>query len=192
MIKEKNCDYIYDIFRGIKGEDFLMCVTKEFIILPSSAKPFEEIDKTRFNLLVMPFDKKLRTIRDYNSTHIQLLNRMVEKVYQVLDNYLGSYDKNNINFEFLYTSSTYHLHLHCQYNPLPHNNNKRLFYYSLDEIINNLKSNTNFYHKPMKIRVHNIKDWKNMIKKYSIKKGEKFISGQMLKILLKHIKILLI
>lgn len=174
---KKNCDYIYDIFRGIKEKDFLLCVTKEFIILPSAAKPFEEVDKTRFNLLVMPFDKKLRSIRDLTATYIPMLKRMVQKVYQVLDYYLSTYDKNNMSFEFHYTPSTYHLHLHCQYNPLPHNNNKRHFYYSLDEIIKNLKSDTYFYRKPIKIRVKNIKDWKNMISKYSIKKGVKFESG---------------
>jgi len=177
---KKNCDYIYDIFRGIKEKDLLMCVTKEFIIVPSAAKPFEELDKTHFNLLVMPFDKKLRTIRDLNKIHIPLLNRMVEKIYQVLDYYLGNdnYDKKNIRFEFHYTPSSYHLHLHCQYNPLPHDNNKRHFYYKLDDIISNLKSNSNFYKKPIKIKVKNINEWKNMIKKYSIKKGEKFESAQ--------------
>jgi len=172
-----NCDYIYDIFKGIKEKDFLMCVTKEFIILPSAAKPFEQIDKSRFNLLVIPFNKNLRTIRDLRVSDIPLLNRMVQKVYQVLDYYLGTYDKNNITFEFHYTPSTYHLHLHCQFNSLPHNNDKRHFYYSLDDIIGNLYSNSYFYHRPTKIRVKNKKDWKNMIKAYSIKKGEKFVSG---------------
>ncbi len=175
---KKNCDYIYDIFRGIKERDFLMCVTKEFIILPSAAKPFEELDKTHFNLLVMPFNKKLRTIRDLDRSHIPLLNRMVEKVYQVLDYYLGKgeYDKNNIRFEFHYTPSTYHLHLHCQMNSEHHDDLKRHYYYSLENIISNLKSNSNFYKKPIKIKVKNINDWKNMLKKYSVK-GKKFESG---------------
>jgi hypothetical protein len=165
---KKNCEYIYDIFRGIKERDFLMCVTKEFIILPSAAKPFEELDKNHFNLLVIPFDKKLRTIRDLDSSHIPLLNKMVKKVYEVLDYYLGEYDKNNLRFEFHYTPSTYHLHLHCQFNPILHDNTKRHYYYNLEDIITNIKSNSNFYKKPIKIKVKNINDWKNTLKKYSV------------------------
>lgn len=173
---KKNCDYIYDIFRGKKEKDFLMCVTKEFIILPSAAKPFNQLDKSHFNLLIMPFDKKLRTIRDLNATHIPLLNQMVKKVYDVLDYYLDEYDKSNLKFEFHYTPSTYHLHLHCQMNPVPHNNNKRHYYYSIDEIISNLNSDSNFYKKPIKIKVENINKWKEMLNKYSVK-GKKFESA---------------
>ncbi len=175
---KKNSDYIYDIFRGIKEKDFIMCVTKEFIILPSAAKPFDDLDKNHFNLLVYPFDKKLRSIRDLTAKHIPLLKRMIEKVYEVLDYYLGkdNYEKKNITMEFHYSPSSYHLHLHNQLNK-ESKPNKRHLYHNVYDVIKNLKSDSDYYKKPIKIRVKNIKEWKEMIKKYSIKKGEKFESA---------------
>ena len=172
-----NAEYIYDIFRGKKEKEYLMCVSKEFIILPAGEQEFSSLDKNHFNLMVYPFDKKLRSIRDLTGSHIPLLKRMIKKAYDVLDRYLDKkYNKNNITMEFHYTPSTYHLHMHVTMNRII-KPNKRHMLYDVNDIIANLESDSDYYKKDMKIRVFNESKWKRTINKYSIKPNEKFESA---------------
>ena len=167
---EKNCDWIYKILVGKQELEFVECVTKEFLIIPVGFKKFESIVKTtpsNFNLLVIPFDYQLRTIRDLRHTHIPLLNKMREKALEVINRYVKICDLSNLHCEFHYTPSTYHLHLHIGLGKeIEVDGTKRHLIHNFSDVINNLEIDPEYYTKPVLINVRNILDWKSELDEY--------------------------
>lgn len=144
-------------------------MTEEFLIIPVGFNKFEEIIKTipyNFNLLVIPFDYGLRTIRDLRQIHIPLLNRMRKKALDVIHKYIKNYDISNLHCEFHYTPSTYHLHLHIGLGKEIEGTRKHIIH-KFEDVILNLNFDSEYYTKPILINVRNISEWKLELKKYS-------------------------
>lgn len=173
---KKNCEWVYKIFEGKQELECVECVTKDLIIFSADGKPFDEVIRTspnNFDLLVMPFDTQIRTIRDLRSKHIELLEKMSSKADEVLTKHLGSYDKNLISKEFHYVPSTYHLHLHVMMDNKSANltNSKSEFelarIHKLDVVINNLRLDSNFYSNPVIVNIYSsYEKWLRDLKKY--------------------------
>lgn len=170
---DKNCDWVYKIFEGKKELDNVVCVTKEFLIVTNNGKTFEETIKNnpnKFTLVVLLFDLEIRTIRDLEKKHIELLLRMKQKSLEVINNYLKNVSdlENKLIFEFHYTPSTYQLHLNVKLNKKPETEEiRKQRIYLLDTVIENLESDSDYYKKPIKILVENISDWEKNLLEWS-------------------------
>jgi len=167
---EKNCDWVYRIFDGKQELDCVECVTNEFLIIPSEKNKLAELVKTipyNFDILVFPFDSKLRTIRNLKSNHIPLLKRMKEKAIEVISKYIKSLDESKLHCEFHYLPSTYHLHLHIGLGKETTTNQIKNNVYKFDEVISNLESDSDYYTKSIPIYVRNESNWNSELEKYS-------------------------
>ena len=120
-----------------------------------------------FNLLVMPFDFTLRTIRNLKACHIPLLCEMKSKALEVISKYVADIDKSKLHCEFHYTPSTYHLHLHVGCGKdIEKEKNKRHVVYKLDDVIKWLEADSEHFVHPHEINVKNPSEWKVDLEKY--------------------------
>ena len=154
---ETNCDWIHRVLEGKQELNCVECVTEELLIIPPTGKPLSELVKLnpeKFHILVIPFDRTIRTIRDLRSCHIPMLERMRTKALEVINRYIISNDENLLNFEFHYTPSTYHLHLHVRLNLPDTKENLADRIHHLDTVIKNLQLDSDYYKKPILINVN--------------------------------------
>ena len=186
---EKNCDWIYRIMEGKQELEFVECVTKDFLIIPTEFCKLDEIiqfSPNNFNLIVIPFDLELKSIRDLKIKHIPLLYDMKNKAIEVIINNSENFDINKLYFEFHYTPSTYHLHLHVgirESNELEYK--KRHLIHKFDDVIKNLLDDENYYKRPLKIKVRNVCKWRTELENYSkfnICDGTKLVQDEIWKI----------
>jgi hypothetical protein len=170
---DKNCDWVYRIFEGKQELTNVLCVTKEFLIVTNNDKFFSthgKLNPNKFTLVILLFDLSMRTIRDLDQTHIDLLMRMKQKAFEVINNYLGDFSscEKRLSFEFHYTPSTYQLHLNVKFNRKPETEpNRKQRIYPLDVVIKNLKSDTDYYKKPIVIYVKDMVIWEENLSKWS-------------------------
>ena len=178
---EKNCDWIYRIFKGEQELEYIEYVNKKFLIIPCEGKKIKDIilnSSNKFNLLVMPFDFTLRTIRDLRRTHIPLLYEMKSKALEVISKYISDIDETKLHCEFHYTPSTYHLHLHIGLGKdIEREKNKRHIIYKFDDVINCLEADTDYFLESLKINVKNQSEWKIELEKYSGTINEKLTTN---------------
>ena len=168
--KEKNCDWVYRIFEGKQELDNVLCVTKEFLIVTNNIKTLRagnKLNPTKFTLVVLLFDLEIRTLRDLEQKHIGVLLQMKQKALQVIKNHLDNFysDEKKLSFEFHYTPSTYQLHLNVKFNARPEiDENRKHRIHLLDTVIENLKSDSDYYKKPIEIYVRDKDNWeKNLL-----------------------------
>ena len=178
---EKNCDWVYRIFKGKQELEYIEYVNKKFLIIPCEGKKMKDIilnSSNKFNLLVMPFDFTLRTIRDLRRTHIPLLYEMKSKALEVISKYISNIDETKLHCEFHYKPSTYHLHLHIGLGKdIEEEKNKRHIIYKFDDVINCLDTDTDYFLKSLKINVKNQSEWKIELEKYSGTINEKLTTN---------------
>ena len=101
--------WIYNIIDGISEQDSILYKDDKFIIVPSYTWDGKTIDKLQ--IMAIPLDKNLRTIRSLEKSHVTLLKHMRDITFKVIKD---KYDLNSCYLKtfFHYEPSTYQLHIH--------------------------------------------------------------------------------
>jgi hypothetical protein len=145
-IYEKNVKWIFNILNGLTEQNRIMFKNDNFII----CKDILWTDNDPY-MLCIPF-KKIKTIRELTSDDIVLLEEMRDNILNITNNL--NIKKNQLYMFFHYHPSYYQLHLHiCNINNILLET-KIMRYYHLDDIIDKLKMDTNY--------------WKNAILKFEL------------------------
>lgn len=101
--------WIYNIIDGISEQDSILYRDDKCIVIPSYMWNSTDVDKLQ--ILCLPIDKSLRTIRCLEMKHIPLLKHMKHVTCAVIKEKYGL-DECYIKKFFHYEPSTYHLHIH--------------------------------------------------------------------------------
>ncbi len=134
--------WIYNIIDGYAEIDKILYQDEQIIIIPSYT--YDGLIKEKIHILVICKDKMLRTIRDLESSHIELLEHVKTKGLEIIcEKYL--IEPEFLNIYFHYAPSTYQLHIH-----FTNLNNKDVrnsvdCAHHIDNVIFNLKLNSNYY-----------------------------------------------
>jgi len=133
--------WIYDILDGKKEQEKIIYQNDYFLIIPTYV--WTNSNNDDLHLLTIPFNKKLRTIRSLNTNYLSLLDQMYKKTLEIIkDKY--EIDISDLNIEFHYTPSTYHLHLHFV-NKKKEDSSDIHYKHTYNDVINNIKNDENYY-----------------------------------------------
>lgn len=136
--------WIYNIIDGISEQYKIIYKDEQIIILPNYTWINDDNDFSKMHLLVFPVDKKIHTLRDLNSTHINMLTHIKNKTLQIIkDNY--GFDSDIIKIFIHYAPSTYHLHIHFILVSNIDVNSSVEYSHDIDSIINILKLKSDYY-----------------------------------------------
>jgi len=140
------CDqWIYDVIDGTKQQEMILFRNANFLIV-RNIDWLDTNDISQLQLLVIPTDKNLHTMRSLTSEHLELLNEMKEKVKDIIKEYYNL-DFGKIRLYFHYRPSTFHLHIHVV--ALTNDVDKSSVEYSheLHNVIFNIQMKSNYYQK---------------------------------------------
>ena len=145
--------WVYDILDGKKEQKAILYRDEHILIVPNWGRNGTRQDNRLLHILVFPTDRTLRTMRDLTGEHIQLLNHIKSTTLRVL------YDKflireSQLNIEVHYTPSAYHLHIHFVNKYKKEKGDKRHIRHSLQNIMYNLRRNSDFYKSDVQINIH--------------------------------------
>lgn len=136
----ENTRWIYNIFDKKTEQENVIFRNDDFIICKDIT--WTDTNPINFYILGFPF-KNLKSIRDLRQIDITLLKNMKKEMIKYANKY--KLKEEHLYFFFHYHPSFYHLHLHCAII-----NNKELSikynrYHMVDNVINNLHKDTNYY-----------------------------------------------
>lgn len=134
--------WVYNILDGISEQDKIIYRDEQIVISPNYT--WNGNDLSLMYLLVFPIDKTLHSLRDLNSTHIDLLTHMKNKTLEIIKNTYG-FNSDIIKMFLHYSPSTYHLHIHFVLISNTNVNSSVEYSYDLDSIINTLKVKSDYY-----------------------------------------------
>lgn len=136
--------WVYNILDRIAEQDKILYQDKQIIIAPNYTWATNGDNNNLMYLLVFPIDKRLHTLRDLNSTHIELLEYIKNKTLCVIKERYG-FDSNIIKMFIHYAPSTYHLHIHFVLISNTDVNSSVEYSHELDSVINILKIKSDYY-----------------------------------------------
>jgi m7GpppX diphosphatase len=134
--------WIYNIIDGAAEQSDIIYMDEDIIIIPTYTWANSDVEK--LHVLAIVKDKNLRTIRDLNQSHIELLKKIKNIGLAIISsNY--SIEIDEINIYFHYEPSTYQLHAH--FTNLLNNDFKNSVECShhIDNVIFNLSLNSDYY-----------------------------------------------
>lgn len=140
----KKDQWIYNIINGTDEQDKILYKDNLCIIIPTYTWNTKNIDK--LHILVIPMDINLRSIRDLNTSHIELLNHMKTKCLNCIEEKYGLKEC-NLKIFFHYDPSTYHLHIHFINVNYTECFSSVEYSHELDLVIFNLELDTDYYKK---------------------------------------------
>lgn len=138
--------WVYNILDGNAEQDKILYRDEHIVITPNYTwvKTGDDNNLSKMYLLVFPLDRKLHTLRDLNSTHIELLEYIKNKTLKVIKEKYG-FDSNVIKMFIHYAPSTYHLHIHFVLVSNTDVNSSVEYSHELDSVINILKIKSDYY-----------------------------------------------
>lgn len=157
-IKNQNLEWIDNIILGNKEADKVLFNDDDFIFLPDLKWDLKDIDSLYYLAIVK--DKRLMSLRDLNTNHLNLLN----KIYNVGTELLcAKYNisKEKIRVYFHYHPSFWQLHVH--FNLV----NKKVsgamidFSHLMQNVINNINLMSDYYQKAT-IEIYTVPDGCNL------------------------------
>ena len=135
--------WVYNILDGQSEQDKILFRNEQIVIIPCYTwSNTQDIEK--MHLLVFPLDKKIHSIRDLNSTHIDMLEYSKEKTLEIIKDKYGL-ERDLIKMYFHYSPSTYHLHIHFVQISNTDVNSSVEYSHELSSVIENLKINSDYY-----------------------------------------------
>lgn len=134
--------WVYNILDGVAEQDKILYRDEHIVIAPNYT--WNMNDNNLMYLLVFPMNKELHTLRDLNSTHLELLEHIKNKTLEVIKEKFG-FDSNVIKMFIHYAPSTYHLHVHFVLVSNTDVNSSVEYSHDLDNIINILKIKPDYY-----------------------------------------------
>ena len=143
-IINQNLDWIDNIVNNNKEKESILYQCKDFVFLPDLK--WDKNDTESLYYLAIVKHKELRSIRDLNNNHIEMLKQMYEICVNILCN---KYKRNKEDFRvyFHYPPSFWQLHIH--FNLISKKWAGALIDYShpLSSVINNIELVGNYYQK---------------------------------------------
>lgn len=150
-IKKSNTKWIFNILSKNTEKKRVKFRNTEFILAKNIT--WDDNNPNHFYVLTIPF-KKITTIRELNKNDIPLLNQMKNKIIEYAQSY--GLDESELYLFFHYHPSFYQLHLHGVNVNNNHLTSNYLRIHKLDDILNNLKNDSEYYHKyKMKFEIPN-------------------------------------
>lgn len=141
--RDKSKDqWIYNIIDGIAENEFILYSDEDFLLVPNYTWDKKTIEK--LHLLAIIKDRNLRTIRDLNNSHIDLLEKIKETGIMTLINKY-EVDREEINIYFHYEPSTYQLHVHFTNVNNCYVKNSVESSHHIDNVIFNLSIKSDYY-----------------------------------------------
>ena len=134
--------WIYNIIEGISEQEAILYRDDKCIVFINYFWNGKDIDKLQ--LLCMPIDRNLRSIRSLDDSHISLLEHMKQVTLQVIREKFGV-EEEYIRMYFHYEPSTYHLHIHFVNTASNHLHSSVEYSHELNSVIFNLKMKTDYY-----------------------------------------------
>ena len=141
FINEK---WIYNIIDGIAEQDKVLFRNEQFVIIPNYTWNGYYID--RLQILSIITDKNIRSIRDLDNSHIELLKLMysitintIKKIYNV--------DESELKILFHYEPSTYLLHIHFVHIGNVDFRSSVEYSHEFNNVIFNLELDSDYYKK---------------------------------------------
>jgi hypothetical protein len=148
-IPKSNDQWIYDIIDGKSEQSKILYACESFLLVPDMRwRQYDLI--TLMHVLAIVYDEKLRSLRDIEQSHIQLLIEIRDKGLKILTQRYGL-NENDINMFFHYPPSTYHLHIHFEHKDIKHNPKTLKRHHDLNTVIENIKQDALYYRGLMTI-----------------------------------------
>ena len=141
--------WIYNIIDGISEQEAILHRDDKCIVFINYFWDGKDIDKLQ--LLCMPIDKGLRTIRSLRLCDIELLEHMKQVTLQVIREKYGL-EEEYIKMYFHYEPSTYHLHIHFVNTASNQLHSSVEYSHELNSVIFNLKMNS-YYYRIIKLNI---------------------------------------
>lgn len=136
--------WIYNIINGSEEQDKILFKDETCLAIPTYTWDAKNADK--LHVLVMPLDTGLRSIRDLNASHIELLKSMkVAGLHCIKEKY--GLEENGLKMFFHYDPSTYHLHIHFINVNYTECFSSVEYSHDLDLVLFNLELDSDYYKK---------------------------------------------
>ncbi len=134
--------WIYNIISGNNEQDKILHRDEDCIVIPSYTWDAKNVDK--LHILSIPNDIKLRSIRDLNHSHINLLKHLkYTGISCIKEKY--NLEECDLKIFFHYDPSTYHLHIHFINVNYTECFSSVEYSHDLDQVIFNLSINSDYY-----------------------------------------------
>jgi m7GpppX diphosphatase len=134
--------WIYNIIDGISEQESILYRDDKCVVFINYFWDGKDVDKLQ--LLCMPIDRNLRSIRSLDESHISLLEHMKQVTLQVIREKYGL-EEEYIRMYFHYEPSTYHLHIHFVNTASNQLHSSVEYSHELNSVIFNLKMNSDYY-----------------------------------------------
>lgn len=136
--------WVYNILDGIAEQDKILYQDAHIVIAPNYTWNTDSNNLNKMYLLVFPMCKELHSLRDLNSSHIELLTHIKNKTLDLIKDKYG-FDSNIIKMFVHYAPTTYHLHVHFVLVSNTDVNSSVEYSHDLDSIINILKVKSDYF-----------------------------------------------
>lgn len=146
----KKEQWVYNILDGLAEQEQILYRDEQIVILPNYIWKYNPndlnnpIDLSQMYLLTFPTDKLIHSLRDLNSTHLELLEHMQKKTLEVIKS-IFDFDSDIIKSFVHYSPTTYHLHIHWVLISNTTVNSSVEYSHSLTNIITNIKIKGDYY-----------------------------------------------
>ena len=134
--------WIYNIIDGISEQESILYRYDKCIVFINYFWDGKDIDKLQ--LLCMPIDRNLRSIRSLDASHIYLLEHMKTVTLNVIRDKYGL-EEGYIKMYFHYEPSTYHLHIHFVNTASNQLHSSVEYSHELNSVIFNIKMMSDYY-----------------------------------------------
>jgi m7GpppX diphosphatase len=134
--------WIYNIIDGISEQESILYRDDKCIVFVNYFWDGKDVDKMQ--LLCMPTDKSLRTIRTLDVSHLPLLEHMKKATLDLIREKYGL-EQGDIKMYFHYEPSTYHLHIHFVNAASCHLHSSVEYSHELNSVMFNLKIMPDYY-----------------------------------------------
>ena len=134
--------WIYNIIDGISEQESILYRDDKCIVFINYFWDGKDIDKLQ--LLCMPIDRNLRSIRSLDASHIYLLEHMKTVTLNVIRDKYGL-EEGYIKMYFHYEPSTYHLHIHFVNTASNQLHSSVEYSHELNSVIFNIKMMSDYY-----------------------------------------------
>lgn len=134
--------WIYNIIDGITEQDTVLHKDDKCVVCINYLWDGNNVDNLQ--LLCIPMDRTLRSIRSLDASHISLLQHMKSITLKIIREKFHL-EEEFIKMYFHYQPSTYHLHIHFANTSATQAFSSVEYSHELNSVLFNLKMNTDYY-----------------------------------------------
>lgn len=143
VIPAKNTTWIYNIVDGKSEQERILYKEDDFVVIPTYTW---NGDHDKLHVLGIVRDKDIMTIRDLNSSHVKLLQRIQRAGLDTIKKHYNV-ESNMIRVYLHYPPSTWLLHVHFEIITHISNSCVTEHCHNLDMVMQNLQMDSDYYKK---------------------------------------------